>query len=51
VPFTGQSVGLVREVLPAGEILRRLIAEAAVALAVTADLPGDGKGARMTSTG
>jgi len=28
LPFTGQSAGLVREVLPAAEIIRRTIAEA-----------------------
>jgi enoyl-[acyl-carrier protein] reductase II len=28
VPFTGQTVGLIGEVLPAGEIVRRLVAEA-----------------------
>jgi enoyl-[acyl-carrier protein] reductase II len=33
VPFTGQSAGLVHEVLPVAEILRRLIAEAEEALA------------------
>jgi enoyl-[acyl-carrier protein] reductase II len=33
LPFAGQSAGLVGEVLPAGEIVRRTIAEAEVALA------------------
>lgn len=28
VPFTGQTAGLIREILPAGEIVRRLIGEA-----------------------
>jgi NAD(P)H-dependent flavin oxidoreductase YrpB (nitropropane dioxygenase family) len=28
-PFAGQSVGLIDEVLPAGEIVRRMAAEAA----------------------
>jgi enoyl-[acyl-carrier protein] reductase II len=32
VPFTGQSAGLVREILPAAEILRRLVSEAEEAL-------------------
>ncbi len=32
VPFTGQSAGLVDEVLPAAEIMRRLVAEAEAAL-------------------
>ena len=32
VPFTGQSAGLVHEVLPAAEILRRLVDEAEAAL-------------------
>jgi NAD(P)H-dependent flavin oxidoreductase YrpB (nitropropane dioxygenase family) len=32
VPFTGQSVGPLREVLPAAEIVRRLVAEADPAL-------------------
>jgi enoyl-[acyl-carrier protein] reductase II len=27
LPFTGQSAGLVHEVLPAAEIIRRLVAE------------------------
>ena len=31
-PFTGQTVGLVREILPAAEIVRRLITEAEAAL-------------------
>jgi hypothetical protein len=33
LPFTGQSAGLVREVLPAAEIIRRTIAEAEAILA------------------
>jgi enoyl-[acyl-carrier protein] reductase II len=33
VPFSGQSAGLIREILPAAEILRRLVAEAEAALA------------------
>jgi enoyl-[acyl-carrier protein] reductase II len=33
LPFAGQSVGLIDEVLPAGEIVRRTIAEAELALA------------------
>ena len=45
VPFTGQSVGLVHDVLPAGEIVRRLTAEAEAALIATAGPLLDGKGA------
>jgi enoyl-[acyl-carrier protein] reductase II len=37
LPFTGQSAGLVHEVLPAAEIVRRVVAEAGVAIAA---LPG-----------
>jgi nitronate monooxygenase/enoyl-[acyl-carrier protein] reductase II len=33
LPFTGQSAGLVHEVLPAGEIMNRLVAETEAALA------------------
>ena len=32
VPFSGQSVGLIDEVLPAAEIVRRVMAEAEAAL-------------------
>ena len=32
VPFTGQSAGAIREILPAAEIIRRLVAEAEQAL-------------------
>jgi len=32
VPFTGQSAGMIREILPAAEIVVRLIAEAEGAL-------------------
>jgi len=32
VPFTGQTAGLVREVLPAGEIVERMVSEAEEAL-------------------
>jgi enoyl-[acyl-carrier protein] reductase II len=28
LPFTGQSTGLIQDVLPAGEIVRRLVADA-----------------------
>jgi enoyl-[acyl-carrier protein] reductase II len=45
VPFTGQSDGLVHDVLPAGEIGGRLIAEAEAALIATAGPLLDGKGA------
>ena len=37
-PFTGQTAGLVRDVLPAGEIVRRMVAEAERALTGAADL-------------
>jgi nitronate monooxygenase/enoyl-[acyl-carrier protein] reductase II len=33
LPFTGQSAGLVRDILPAAEIIRRTMAEAAAAIA------------------
>ena len=32
VPFAGQSVGLIHDILPAAEILRRVIAETEAAL-------------------
>ncbi len=32
IPFTGQSAGLVHEILPAGEIVRAMVADAAAAL-------------------
>jgi enoyl-[acyl-carrier protein] reductase II len=32
VPFTGQTAGLIHEVLPAGETVRRMVAEAEEAL-------------------
>lgn len=32
VPFTGQTAGIIRDILPAGEIVRRIIAEAEQAL-------------------
>ena len=32
LPFTGQSAGLIREILPAAEIVRRLVSEAEAAL-------------------
>jgi enoyl-[acyl-carrier protein] reductase II len=32
VPFTGQTAGIIRDILPAGEIVRRMIAEAEQAL-------------------
>jgi nitronate monooxygenase/enoyl-[acyl-carrier protein] reductase II len=32
VPFTGQTAGLIREVLPVAEIMRRLVADAEAAL-------------------
>ncbi|MFJ3205581.1 nitronate monooxygenase [Streptomyces sp. NPDC086989] len=36
LPFTGQSTALVHEVLPAGEIVRRMVKEAEAALAAAA---------------
>ncbi|MFG2196245.1 NAD(P)H-dependent flavin oxidoreductase [Streptomyces sp. NPDC048639] len=36
LPFTGQSAGLVHEILPAGEIVRRVVEEAETVLAGTA---------------
>ena len=33
VPFTGQTAGLIRETLPAAEIVRRMVAEAEAAIA------------------
>ena len=33
VPFTGQTAGLIRETLPAGEIVSRMVAEAEAAIA------------------
>lgn len=32
VPFAGQTAGLIREILPAGEIVRRIVTEAEEAL-------------------
>ena len=32
VPFSGQTTGLISEILPAGEIVRRIVAEAEEAL-------------------
>jgi nitronate monooxygenase/enoyl-[acyl-carrier protein] reductase II len=40
VPFTGQTAGLIDEILPAGEIVRRLVTEAEEALARAAVLAG-----------
>jgi enoyl-[acyl-carrier protein] reductase II len=37
-PFTGQTAGLIRELLPAAEIVRRLVSEAEEALAAAAAL-------------
>ena len=37
-PFTGQTAGLIREVLPAAEIVRAMVADAAAALERAADL-------------
>jgi enoyl-[acyl-carrier protein] reductase II len=39
LPFAGQSAGLVDEVLPAGEIVRRVLAEAEAALTAAARVP------------
>jgi enoyl-[acyl-carrier protein] reductase II len=41
-PMTGQTAGLIHEVLPAGEIVRQMMAEAERAGAVVAGLLGDG---------
>jgi nitronate monooxygenase/enoyl-[acyl-carrier protein] reductase II len=38
VPFTGQSAGLLQEILPAAEIVHRLVAEAEAALRPVAAL-------------
>ncbi len=38
VPFTGQTAGLIHDVLPAGEIVRRIMADAEGALTEAADL-------------
>jgi nitronate monooxygenase/enoyl-[acyl-carrier protein] reductase II len=38
LPFAGQSAALVREILPAGEIVRRVVAEARAALAYPQEL-------------
>jgi nitronate monooxygenase/enoyl-[acyl-carrier protein] reductase II len=40
VPFTGQIAGLIHEILPVGEIVRRLVAEAEAALGHAAGLRG-----------
>lgn len=45
VPFTGQTAGLVRDIKPAGEILRQMIAEAEQTLAAGAVLVGAQRGA------
>jgi enoyl-[acyl-carrier protein] reductase II len=44
VPFAGQTVGLIRDILPAGEIVRRLMAEATSALQQGAALATRGTG-------
>jgi nitronate monooxygenase/enoyl-[acyl-carrier protein] reductase II len=38
IPYTGQTAGLIRELLPAGEIVRRMVSEAEEALAAAAAL-------------
>jgi enoyl-[acyl-carrier protein] reductase II len=38
VPFTGQTAGMIREVLPAGEIVRTLVAEAEETLIMATSL-------------
>lgn len=40
VPFTGQSAGLIGEILPARDIVQRLIAQATEALQSTSRLYG-----------
>lgn len=42
VPFTGESAGLIHEILPAGEIVRRLVAEAEEALRRATDASREG---------
>jgi enoyl-[acyl-carrier protein] reductase II len=39
VPFTGQTAGMIREILPAGEIVRELVREAEETLRTAASLP------------
>jgi nitronate monooxygenase/enoyl-[acyl-carrier protein] reductase II len=39
LPFTGQSAGLVHEILPAGEIIRRMVVEAERALTAASPVP------------
>jgi enoyl-[acyl-carrier protein] reductase II len=39
VPFTGQTAGMIREILPAGEIVRELVREAEETLKTAASLP------------
>jgi enoyl-[acyl-carrier protein] reductase II len=39
VPFTGQTAGMIHEILPAGEIVRRMVAEAEEALRGAKELP------------
>jgi enoyl-[acyl-carrier protein] reductase II len=39
-PFTGQTAGLIHELLPAGEIVRRMVREAEEALAAAQELLG-----------
>jgi len=41
VPFTGQTVGIIRGILPAGEIIRRIVAEAEEALRKATSLVRD----------
>jgi nitronate monooxygenase/enoyl-[acyl-carrier protein] reductase II len=41
VPFTGQTAGLITDVLPAGEIVRRMVREAEEALAGALDVDDD----------
>jgi NAD(P)H-dependent flavin oxidoreductase YrpB (nitropropane dioxygenase family) len=38
VPLAGQTAGAIREILPAGEIVRRMMAEAKAALRGAAEL-------------
>jgi enoyl-[acyl-carrier protein] reductase II len=39
VPFTGQTAGMIREILPAGQIVHELVREAEEALRTAASLP------------
>jgi nitronate monooxygenase/enoyl-[acyl-carrier protein] reductase II len=40
LPFTGQTAGIIRDILPAAEIVRKMVAEAEQALERAATLRG-----------